>query len=57
MIRDSNQMKYNPFSSFFFCLDAEDTKNKKMNDANTKKLKGTLKKNENNKRLWPCFGA
>jgi hypothetical protein len=51
MIRDSNQMKYNPFFSFFFCLDAEDTKNKKMNDANTKKLKGTLKKNENNKRL------
>jgi hypothetical protein len=37
-------MKYNPFFSFFFCLDAEDTKNKKMNDANTKKLKGTLKK-------------
>jgi hypothetical protein len=32
-------MKYNPF---FFCLDATDTKNKKMNDANTKKLKGTL---------------
>jgi hypothetical protein len=44
-------MKYNPFFSFFFCLDAKDTKNKKMNDANTKKLKGTLKKNENNKRL------
>jgi hypothetical protein len=35
-------MKYNPH--FFFCLDVEDTKNKKMNNANTKKLKGTLKK-------------
>jgi hypothetical protein len=34
-----------PFFSFFlFCLDVKDTKNKKMNDANTKKLKGTLKK-------------
>jgi len=32
-------MKYN----FFFCLDDADTKNKKM-DANTEKLKGTLKK-------------
>jgi hypothetical protein len=42
MIRDSNKMKYNPH--FFFCLDVEDTKNKKMNNANTKKLKGTLKK-------------
>jgi len=39
MIRDSNKMKYNPF----FFLDDVDTKNKKM-DANTKKLKGTLKK-------------
>jgi len=39
MIRDSNKMKYN----FFFCLDDADTKNKKM-DANTEKLKGTLKK-------------
>jgi hypothetical protein len=34
-------MKYN---TFFFCLDATDTKKKKMNDANTEKLKGTLKK-------------
>ena len=39
MIRDSNKMKYNPF----FCLDDAGTKNKKM-DANTEKLKGTLKK-------------
>jgi len=39
MIRDSNKMKYNPF----FFLDDVDTKNKKM-DANTEKLKGTLKK-------------
>jgi len=38
MIRDSNKMKYN----LFFSDDAE-TKNKKM-DANTEKLKGTLKK-------------
>jgi hypothetical protein len=41
MIRDSNKMKYNPFFSFFFCLDDADTKNKKM-DTNTEKLKGTL---------------
>ena len=41
MIRDINKMKYN---TFFFCLDAADTKNKKMNDANTEKLKRTLKK-------------
>jgi len=34
-------MKYNPL--FVFCLDDTDTKNKKM-DANTEKLKGTLKK-------------
>jgi hypothetical protein len=40
MIRDSNKMKYN---LFFFCLDDADMKNKKM-DANTEKLKGTLKK-------------
>ena len=40
MIRDSNKMKH---KLFFFCLDDTDTKNKKMN-ANTKKLKGTLKK-------------
>jgi hypothetical protein len=33
--------RWNPF---FFCLDATDTRNKKMNDANTEKLKGTLKK-------------
>ena len=39
MIRDSNKMKYN----FFFWLDDADTKNKKM-DADTEKLKGTLKK-------------
>jgi hypothetical protein len=39
MIRDSNKMKYN----LFFFLDDADTKNKKM-DANTEKLKGTLKK-------------
>ena len=32
-------MKYNPF----FCLEEEDTKNKKM-DANAEILKGTLKK-------------
>jgi hypothetical protein len=45
MIRDSNKMKYNLFFSFFvFCLDDADTKNKNMNEANTKKLKGTLKK-------------
>ena len=41
MIRDSNKIKYNPL--FFFCLDDADMKNKKM-DANTEKLKGTLKK-------------
>jgi len=40
MIRDSNKIKYDPF---FFCLDDADTKNKNM-DANTEKLKGTLKK-------------
>ena len=33
-------MKYN----LFFCLDDMDTKNKKMNDAITEKLKRTLKK-------------
>ena len=33
-------MKYNPF----FFLDDADANNKKMNDANTEKLKGTLKK-------------
>jgi hypothetical protein len=33
-------MKYN----LFFCLDVADTKNKKMNDANIEKLKGTLRK-------------
>ena len=41
MIIDDNQIKYNPF---FFCLDDMDTKNKKMNDAITEKLKRTLKK-------------
>jgi hypothetical protein len=40
MIRDSNKMKYN---LFVFCLGDADRKNKKM-DVNTKKLKGTLKK-------------
>jgi len=40
MIKDSNKMKYN---SLFF-LDFTDTKNQKMNDANTKKLKATLRK-------------
>jgi hypothetical protein len=39
MISDNNKMKYN----LFFYLDDADTKNKKM-DANTEKLKGTLKK-------------
>jgi len=39
MINDNNKMKYN----LFFFLDDADTKNKKM-DANTEKLKGTLKK-------------
>jgi hypothetical protein len=34
-------MKYNPF---FFRLGATDTKDKKMNNTNTEKLKGTLKK-------------
>jgi len=53
MIRDSNNMKYN---HFFFCLNDADTKNKKMNNTNTKKFKGTLK-NENNRRIWSCFGA
>jgi alpha-acetolactate decarboxylase len=43
MIRDSNKMKYNLL--FFFCLDATNTKNKKMNDEkNEKNLKGTLRK-------------
>jgi len=46
MIRDGKKMKYNPF----FCLDDADIKNKKM-DANIEKLKGTLKKNENNRRI------
>jgi hypothetical protein len=45
MIRDSNKMKYN----LFFYFNDADTKNKKM-DANTEKLKGT-KKNENNRRI------
>jgi hypothetical protein len=45
MIRDSNKMKYNPF----FFLDDANTKNKKI-DANTEKLKGTLK-NKNNIRI------
>ena len=40
MIRDNNKMKYTPF----FFLDDADANNKKMNDANTEKLKGTLKK-------------
>ena len=40
MIIDNNTMKYN---TFLFCLDDTDTK-KKMKDANTEKLKGTLKK-------------
>jgi hypothetical protein len=39
MIRDNNKMKYN----FIFCLDDAETKNKKMNDANIEKLKGTSK--------------
>jgi len=39
MIRDINKMKY----KLFFFLDDVDTKNK-INDANTEKLKGTLKK-------------
>ena len=42
MIRDSNKMKY---TLCFFCLDNTNTKNNKM-DANTEKLKGTLKKTE-----------
>jgi hypothetical protein len=37
--------------TIFFYLDDADTKNKKM-DANTKIFKGTLKKNENNRRIW-----
>jgi len=44
MIRDINKMK----SLFFFLLRChkhkKQTRNKKMNDANTEKLKGTLKK-------------
>jgi len=40
MIRDNTKMKYN---LFVFCLDDADMKNKKM-DANTEKLKETLKK-------------
>jgi hypothetical protein len=39
--REINKMKYNPFC---FCLDDANTKNEKMNDANTEKLRGTLKK-------------
>jgi len=39
MIRDNNKMKYN-----FFFVDDADTNNKKINDVNTEKLKGTLKK-------------
>jgi hypothetical protein len=31
-------------SAPLFCLDDTNTKNKKMNDVNTKKLKGNLKK-------------
>ena len=42
MIRDSYKMKYNLF--FFFCLDDADMKT----NSNIEKLKGTLKKNENN---------
>ena len=41
MLRDSNKMKY--YSLFFLSKMTWDTKNKKM-DANTEKLKGTLKK-------------
>jgi len=48
MIKENNKMKYN---LFYFCLDDVDTKNKKINNANTKELKGTLKKNENNRRI------
>jgi hypothetical protein len=40
MIRDNNKMKYN----IFYCLDDADTKNKKMKDVNTEKLKGTQQK-------------
>jgi hypothetical protein len=40
--------KWNITLLLFFCVDDADTKNKKMNNANTEKLKGTLKKNENN---------
>jgi hypothetical protein len=39
MIRDNNKMKYN-----LFFLDDAETKKEKMNDANTEKLKETLKK-------------
>jgi hypothetical protein len=40
MIRDSNKMKYN---TFVFSLDDAETRNKKMNDANTERLKRTQK--------------
>jgi len=47
IILDCNKMKYN---TLLFCLDVVDIKNNKMNDANTEKLKETLK-NKNNKRI------
>jgi hypothetical protein len=40
MIRDSNKIKYN---LLFFCLDAINTKNKKMNNAKNEKLKRNTK--------------
>jgi hypothetical protein len=53
MIRDSNKIKYNlSLCFFFFCLNEADTKNKKMNNANTKKLKGTLKKYQKDMTLF-----
>jgi hypothetical protein len=44
IILDCNKMKCN---TLLFCLDI---KNNKMNDANTEKLKETLK-NKNNRRI------
>jgi hypothetical protein len=48
MIRDSNKIKYNLL--FFFCLDATNTKNKKMNNAKNEKLKRNTKETKKTER-------
>jgi hypothetical protein len=48
MIRDSNKIKYN---LLFFCLDATNTKNKKMNNAKNEKLKRNTKETKKKKDM------